>query len=75
MATEAGILHEMQKQSPSKQSPPAPRGGLCLQQLPLHEAHHAEKLYLCLRDLPRIELDEELRLAALKPMDAMLALG
>ena len=35
-----------------------------------------EKLYLCLRDLqPRIELDEELRLAALKPMDAMLALG
>jgi quinolinate synthase len=34
-----------------------------------------EKLYLCLRDLqPRIELDEDLRLAALAPIERMLAL-
>jgi quinolinate synthase len=35
-----------------------------------------EKLYLALRDLePRIELDEELRLAAKKPLDRMLAMA
>jgi quinolinate synthase len=35
-----------------------------------------EKLTLCLRDLsPRIELDESLRVAALAPLERMLALG
>ncbi|MEY3212461.1 MAG: Quinolinate synthetase protein, partial [Pseudomonadota bacterium] len=35
-----------------------------------------EKMVLALRDLePRIEMSEELRLAALKPLERMLALG
>jgi quinolinate synthase len=35
-----------------------------------------EKVYRCLRDLtPRIELDEGLRLAALKPIERMVAIG
>lgn len=77
VATEAGILHEMQKQSPSKQFIPLPpEAGCACNNCPYMKLNTLEKLYLCLRDLqPRIELDEELRLAALKPMDAMLALG
>jgi len=32
-----------------------------------------EKLYLCMKyELPQIEMDEELRLAAKKPIDRML---
>ena len=35
-----------------------------------------EKIYLCLRDLtPRIEIEEELRLAAKKSLDRMLELA
>ena len=35
-----------------------------------------EKLYLALRDLqPRIELDEETRLAAKRPLDRMLEMA
>jgi quinolinate synthase len=35
-----------------------------------------EKLYLCLRDLePRIELDEDLRLRAKRPIDRMLEMS
>jgi quinolinate synthase len=35
-----------------------------------------EKLYLALRDLtPRIEIDEETRIAAKKPLDRMLAMA
>ena len=35
-----------------------------------------EKVYLCLRDLtPEVKLDEELRLAALKPIERMVAIG
>ena len=34
------------------------------------------KLYLCLRDLePRIEMDEELRRKALKPLERMLSIA
>lgn len=77
VATEAGILHEMQKQSPRKQFIPLPpEAGCACNNCPYMKLNTLEKLYLCLRDLePRIELDEDLRLAALKPMDAMLALG
>jgi quinolinate synthase len=35
-----------------------------------------EKVYLALRDLrPRIEVDEALRVKALKPLERMLSLG
>ncbi len=35
-----------------------------------------EKIYLALRDLqPRIEMPEEIRLAALRPLERMMALG
>ena len=35
-----------------------------------------EKLYLCLKyDLPEISMDEELRIAAKRPMDRMLEIS
>lgn len=77
VATEAGILHQMQKESPDKEFLPLPpEAGCACNNCPYMKLNTMEKLYLCLRDLePRIELDEELRLAALKPIERMLSLG
>jgi len=76
VATEAGILHQMRKVSPDKTFVPLPpEAGCACNECPYMKLNTLEKLYLCLRDLePRIELDEDLRLAALAPIDRMLAL-
>ena len=38
--------------------------------------NNLEKLYLCMKyELPEITMDEELRLKALKPIEAMLELS
>ena len=40
----------------------------------LYERNTLEKLYLCMKyELPEITMDEELRLKALKPIEAMLS--
>ncbi len=77
VATEAGILHQMQKASPDKTFLPLPpEAGCACNNCPYMKLNSLEKLYLCLRDLePRIELDEDLRLRALAPIERMLALG
>ncbi|MCP4547973.1 MAG: quinolinate synthase NadA [bacterium] len=80
VGTEMGILHQMQKIAPGKtliRTPGVTGGPECCacDQCPYMRLNTLEKLYLCLRDLePRIEMDEELRLAALKPLERMLAL-
>ncbi|MCP4873424.1 MAG: quinolinate synthase NadA [Proteobacteria bacterium] len=76
VATESGILHQMRKASPDKTFLPLPpEAGCACNDCPYMKLNTMEKLYLCLRDLePRIELDEELRLAALAPIDRMLDL-
>jgi len=77
VATEAGILHQMQKESPEKEFIPLPpEAGCACNNCPYMKLNTLEKLYLCLRDLkPQIELDEDLRLRALAPIEAMLELG
>ncbi|MEQ8768638.1 MAG: quinolinate synthase NadA [Planctomycetota bacterium] len=78
VGTETGILHEMQKRAPKKNLIPAPFGdGSCAcNECPYMKLNSMEKLYLCLRDLePRLEMDEDLRLKALAPLERMLALG
>ena len=78
VATESGILHQMQKASPDKEFIPLPpKGDNCLcNECPYMRLNTMEKIYLALRDLqPRIEMSEELRLAAKKPLDRMLELG
>jgi len=77
VATEAGILHQMQKVSPDRHFIPLPpEAGCACNNCPYMKLNTMEKLYLCLRDLePRIELEEDLRLRALAPIEAMLELG
>jgi len=78
VGTETGILHEMRKQAPGKGLVPAPydENNCSCNECPYMKLNTLEKLYLCLRDLaPRIEMDEDLRLRALLPLESMLALG
>jgi quinolinate synthase len=78
VATEEGILHAMRRDAPHKTLIPAPPEdeSCACNQCPHMRRNTMEKLYLCLRDLePRLELDEELRLAAKRPIDRMLELS
>jgi quinolinate synthase len=75
VATESGILHQMQKMAPGKTLIPAPPEGNCAcNECPHMRRNTLEKLYLALRDLqPEIDVPEPVRLAALKPLQRMLA--
>ena len=77
IATEPGVIHEMQKRAPDKEFIPAPaEGGCACNQCPHMRKNTLERVYLALRDLtPRLELPESLRLAALRPMEKMLSLS
>lgn len=78
IATEDGVFHQIKKRVPHKtllQAPGQDESCSC-NQCPHMRKNTLEKLYLCLRDLqPRIEMDEDLRLKALKPMERMLELS
>jgi quinolinate synthase len=77
VATEPGILHQMQKRAPTKKLVPAPPEGNCAcNECPFMRLNTPEKVYLALRDLePRLELDAELIARAKVPIERMLALG
>lgn len=77
VATETGILHQMQKASPDKTFIPAPPNNSCAcNDCPHMKLNTLEKLYLCLKyEAPEILMDEELRLAAKKPIDEMLRIS
>jgi quinolinate synthase len=75
VATEPHIMHQMEKAAPHKTfiGAPGADGNCNCNMCPFMALNTMEKLYTSLRDLtPRIEMDEELRLAAKKPLDAML---
>lgn len=74
VATETGILHQMVKDSPNKTFIPAPPNNACAcNDCPHMKLNTLEKLYLCMQyELPELLMDEELRLAAKKPIDRML---
>ncbi len=77
VATEEGIIHQMQKRSPDKKFIPAPPNANCAcNECPYMKLNTMEKLYLCMRDgKPEITLDEEIRLKALKPIQKMLEMS
>ncbi|MDB4991682.1 MAG: nadA [Myxococcaceae bacterium] len=77
VATEPGIIHQMQKAAPHKTFIPAPPNGNCAcNECPYMRLNTLEKLYVALRDLgPEIHMTEALRLGALKPIERMLALS
>ena len=78
VATEEGILHEMKKRAPEKELIPAlvyDESCNCSECF-FMKRNTLEKLYLCMKyELPEITMDEELRLKALKPIEAMLELS
>lgn len=77
VATEAGIIHQMQKAAPQKTFIPAPPEANCAcNECPFMRLNTLEKLYVALRDLsPRVELPEDVRTRALAPIERMLALS
>lgn len=77
VATEAGILHQMQKASPDKTFIPAPPNNACAcNDCPHMKLNTLEKLYLCMKyEQPEILMEESLRLAAKRPIDKMMELS
>jgi len=77
VATETGILHQMMKASPGKTFIPAPPdNGCACNDCPHMKRNTLEKIYLCMQyEIPAIEMDETLRLAAKKPIDRMLEIS
>jgi quinolinate synthase len=77
VATEPGILHQMQKGAPDKTFIPAPPEANCAcNECPFMRMNSLEKVYFALKDLsPRIELPAHLMTGAKTPIDRMLALS
>jgi len=78
IATEPHIIHQMEKVLPGKNfiGAPGADGNCACNICPYMALNTLEKLYLCLRDLePRIEIEEDLRLAAKKSLDKMLEMA
>ncbi len=74
VATEAGIIHQMEKRAPGKTFIPAPPdNGCACNDCPHMKLNTMEKLYLCMADKrPQLWLPPELQRAALKPLQQML---
>jgi quinolinate synthase len=77
VATETGILHQMQKACSDKTFIPAPPNNNCAcNDCPHMKLNTLEKLYLSmLYEQPEIIMDEQLRLAAKRPIDKMMELS
>jgi quinolinate synthase len=77
VATESGILHQMQKQNPNKTYIPAPPTGPCAcNECPYMRLNTLEKVYLAMkRRSPEITLPDNIRLAALRPIQRMLEMS
>ncbi|MGV3481152.1 MAG: quinolinate synthase NadA [Sphingobium sp.] len=78
VATEPHIIHQMEKAVPEKTfiGAPGADGNCNCNICPYMALNTMEKLYVALRDLePRIELDEEMRVAAKKSLDRMLEMA
>lgn len=78
VATESGVIHEMQKKSPYKEFIPAPpNDSTCAcNECSFMRLNTMEKLYNCLKyELPEIFIDESIQKEAIKPIRRMLELS
>ncbi|GHT73264.1 quinolinate synthase A [Bacteroidia bacterium] len=78
VATESGILHEMQKNNPDKNFIPAPpNDSTCAcNECSFMKLNTLEKLYNCLKyEMPEIFIDEKIIEKAVKPINRMLELS
>jgi quinolinate synthase len=78
IATEDGVFHQIEAKAPDKtliQAPGIDESCAC-NRCPFMRLNTLEKLYLCLRDLaPEVTVPEDVRLAALRPIERMLELS
>ncbi|RZK14798.1 MAG: quinolinate synthase NadA, partial [Flavobacterium sp.] len=74
VATESGIIHQMEKANPGKVFIPAPPDNNCAcNDCPYMKRNTLEKLYLCLKNgLPEVTVPENIIEAARKPIQRML---
>lgn len=77
VGTETGIMHQMELASPHKTFIPAPPTNNCAcNDCPHMKRNTLEKVYLALKyEQPELLMDENLRTAALKPIQRMLDLS
>jgi quinolinate synthase len=78
VATEAGIIHEMQKKNPGKMFIPAPPSdnSCACNECSFMRLNTMEKLYSCLKhETPEIFVDEKIMARAAKPIRKMLELS
>lgn len=77
VATEAGIIYQMEKDSPNKKFIPAPPNNACAcNDCPYMKMNTLEKVYLTLKyEAPELLMDENLRVKALAPMQKMLEIS
>jgi len=77
VATEAGILHQMELASPQKTFIPAPPTNNCAcNDCPHMKLNTLEKLYLCMKyEQPELLMDPQLMVAARKPIERMLEIS
>ncbi|MBC6417466.1 MAG: quinolinate synthase NadA [Prochloron sp. SP5CPC1] len=77
IATEPGIIHQMQKEAPSKCFIPAPPINNCAcNECPHMRLNTLEKLYLAMKHrAPEIVLSQEISIAAKRPIERMLELS
>ncbi len=74
VATESGIIHQMEKANPDKVFIPAPPDNHCAcNDCPYMKRNTLEKLYLCLKnELPEVSVAENIINEARKPIQRML---
>jgi quinolinate synthase len=77
VTTEPGIIHQMQKLAPQKHFIPAPPENNCnCNECPFMRLNTLEKLYLAMKNrTPEIKMSEDIRVAALRPMQRMLEMS
>jgi quinolinate synthase len=77
VASETGLLHQMQKDSPEKEFLVVPTDETCAcNDCPHMKKNTMEKLYWCLKnESPEIHLDEEVIKKARRPIDKMLKMS
>lgn len=77
VATESGIIYQMQKASPAKTFIPAPPNNACAcNDCPHMKLNTLEKLYNCMKyELPEIDLDHDVIMRARKPIERMLEIS
>jgi quinolinate synthase len=76
IATEAGMLHRLQKECPDKTFIPAPSDICRCNECRFMKMNTLEKLYDCMLNLqPRVELPPEIIARARLPIDRMLEIS